>query len=219
MARGDFYDSLFGKVYSAYMPRPSLGRPIAALVWGGDSKRYYDSMEAIAATPAGGTIVDCPCGAGPTLRWLDPAAAVRYVAVDLSPSMLRRFRSNAAKRGLEQVEPIETGATALPLEPMSVDLFLSFWGMHCFADPHAAVTEIGRVLRPGGRLVGAAFVKESKGLRQRFLLRPHTGDFGRMCSEAELLDWLREAGIAIVESSRSGPMFFFDACLEYSGSR
>jgi hypothetical protein len=97
VAHGDFYDSLFGRVYSAYMPRPLLGRPIALILWGGDSKRYYESMAAIGEVPEGGTIVDCPCGAGPALRELDPGAKVRYVAADLSPAMLRRFRRAAAR--------------------------------------------------------------------------------------------------------------------------
>jgi ubiquinone/menaquinone biosynthesis C-methylase UbiE len=83
--------------------------------------------------------------------------------------------------------------------------------MHCFEDPESAVGKIGRVLKPGGRLVGAAFVKDSGGPRQRFLLRPHTGDFGPMCAEAELLGWLREAGLAVTKSRRSGPMFFVEA--------
>jgi hypothetical protein len=74
MARGDFWDSLFGKIYSAYMPRTLFGRPIAWVIWGGDSKRYYESMTAIDRVPDGGTIVDCPCGARPTLRELDPGA-------------------------------------------------------------------------------------------------------------------------------------------------
>jgi ubiquinone/menaquinone biosynthesis C-methylase UbiE len=211
MARADFYDSLFGRVYSAYMPHPRLGRLIAWVVWGGDSKRYYESMNAIGEVPDGGTIVDCPSGAGPALRGLADGASVRYVAIDLSPAMLRRFRKAAKRRDLAGIETIEAGAAELPLESASADLFLSYWGMHCFEDPRAAIVEIGRLLKPGGRLVGAAFVKDSGGLRQRFLLRPHLGDFGRMCTEAELLAWLGEAGLSVTESSRSGPMMFFEA--------
>jgi hypothetical protein len=85
MARGDFYDSLFAKVCSSYMPRPWLGRPIAWVVWGGDSKRYYESMSAIGEVADGGMIVDCPCGAGPALRGLDSGARVHYVAADSRP--------------------------------------------------------------------------------------------------------------------------------------
>jgi ubiquinone/menaquinone biosynthesis C-methylase UbiE len=213
MARDDFYASPFGAVYSAYMDHPSLGRPIAQIAWGGDTKRYYESMAAVAEVVEGATIVDCPCGAGPALRAVPADFPVRYVAADLSPSMLRRVRRKAEKLGLAGIEFVEANATDLPLKPASADLFLSYWGMHVFDDPQAAVTEIGRVLKPGGRLVGAAFIKEARGLRQRFMLRPYTGDFGRMCSEAELRQWLGRAGLTISEASRSGPMFFFDARL------
>ena len=210
MSRGDFYDSPLGATYSAYMERPRLSRPLGRLLWGGDTKAYYESMAAVGEVAEGATIVDCPCGAGPALRALEPGRDVRYVAADLSPAMLRRARTRAAKRGLEGIEPIEARAEDLPLETASADLFLSFWGMHCFPHPQAAVAEIGRVLKPGGRLVGASFVKEPKGLRQRLVLRPGAGDFGRMCTEAELLGWLRDAGISVAESGRSGIYLFFD---------
>ena len=96
MAREDFYDSLFGRTYSAYMDRPQLGRAIARAVWGSDSGQYYRSMSAIAEVPVGGTIVDCPCGAGPALRL-----------------GLEVLRVEAAERGLEL--GLEVGVP-LPLE-------------------------------------------------------------------------------------------------------
>jgi SAM-dependent methyltransferase len=205
---GDFYASPLGAAYSAYMERPRASRVIGRLIWGGDTKTYYESMAAIGEAAEGATIVDCPCGAGPALRALEPGRDVRYVAADFSPAMLRRVRERARKRGLDGIEFVETRAEDLPLEAASADLFLSLWGLHCFPDPHAAVVEIGRVLKPGGRLVGAAFVR-GPSLRQRLLLRPHRGDFGPMCTEEELLGWLAEAGIEVGETSRSGLYFFF----------
>jgi ubiquinone/menaquinone biosynthesis C-methylase UbiE len=211
LARDDFYDSPFGAIYSAYMERPRLGRAVARVAWGGDTKHYYESMAAVAEVPAGGTIVDCPCGAGPALRALPPGSTARYVAADLSPAMLRRVRRTCERRGIDGLEVVEASATDLPLADRTADLFLSLWGIHCFEDPEPAVAEIGRVLKPGGRLVGATFVKEPGGFRQRFLLRPGAGDFGRMCSEAELRAWLGTAGLAVSGASRSGPFFFFEA--------
>ena len=139
MSRDDFYASPLGAAYSAYMERPRLSRRLGRLIWGGDTGAYYESMAAIGEVPAGGTIVDCPCGAGPALRALRPDAGVRYVAADLSPAMLRRARERAEKRGLDGIELVESKAEDLPLEAASADLFLSFWGMHCFPDPEAAV--------------------------------------------------------------------------------
>jgi SAM-dependent methyltransferase len=206
--REDFYDSAIGAAYSAYMERPRASRAIGRLIWGGDTRTYYESMAAVGEVADGATIVDCPCGAGPALRAVTPGRDVRYVAADFSPAMLRRVRERARKRGLSGIEFIETRAEDLPLETASADLFLSLWGIHCFPDPRAAVAEIGRVLKPGGRLVGASFVR-GPSLRQRLVLRPNKGDFGPMCTETELLGWLAEAGIAVGETGRSGLYFFF----------
>jgi SAM-dependent methyltransferase len=208
MSREDLYDSPLGATYSAYMERPRLSRPLGRLLWGGDTKAYYESMAAVGEVADGGTIVDCPCGAGPALRALRPDAGVRYVAADLSPAMLRRARIRAEKRGLGGIELVESKAEDLPLEAASADLFLSFWGIHCYPDPRAAVEEIGRVLKPGGRLVGASFVRGNS-LRQRLLLRPDVGGFGTLCTEPELVGWLADAGVSISKSSRSGLYFFF----------
>lgn len=211
MSRDDFYASPFGVAYSAYMERPRLGRLIARLVWGGDARRYYESMAAIGEVPSGGTVVDCPCGAGPALRALPPGAGVRYVGADLSPSMLRRAGKRAAARGLGEVELVAADATDLPLEDGSADLFLSHWGLHCFGHPAAAVAEAGRLLRPGGRLVGSCFVRGSDTLRQRLLVRPHVGDFGPIGTHEEVGSWLAGADFEAISVERSGPMLFFDA--------
>ncbi len=211
MARSDRYASAFGAAFSAYMERPRLSRLIAKVVWGSDVRPYYESMRAISEVAGDGGIVDCPCGAGPAFRELDPARPGSYIAADLSPSMLRRAEKRAAARGLANIELVRADATELPLPTASADLFLSYWGLHCFDDPQAAIAEAARVLKPGGRLVGAAFVSETKGLRPRLLLRPGVGDLGRIGSEEEVLAWLGNSGFELSGLRRSGAMLYFDA--------
>ncbi|HEY8082855.1 MAG TPA: class I SAM-dependent methyltransferase [Solirubrobacterales bacterium] len=210
MAR-DFYASPFGVAFSTYMERPRLARLISRASFGADTKPYYDSMGAIAEVPDGGTIVDCPCGAGPAFRGLRPEAAVRYVAADLSPSMIRRARKQASRRGLTSVEVIEADATAIPEQAGSADLFLSYWGLHCFNDPVGALAEAARILKPGGRLVGTCFLRGKESLRQRLMIRPHTRDFGPVGTEEEVLEWMKAAGFDSPSTQRSGPMLLFDA--------
>lgn len=212
MARDDFYASPFGAGYSAYMERPRLGRALGRLVWGGDSAAYYESMGAVGEVAPGGVVVDCPCGAGPALRALRPGSGVRYLAVDLSPSMLRRARKRARARGLTEVEFLAADAPELPLPAAVADLFLSFWGLHCFDRPQAALAEAARLLKPGGRLVGSCLVRGEDSLRQRLLIQPRRGDFGeRIGTRAEVGEWLGEAGFDDLRLRGSGPMTFFEA--------
>jgi SAM-dependent methyltransferase len=211
VAKDDFWASAFGIAYSTYMERPWLSRPIGRLLWGGDSKPYYDAMGAVADLPDGATIVDCPCGAGPTFRALQPNRDVRYIAVDLSPAMLRRARKRAQSRALTNIELLQADATDIPLPSQSADLFVSFWGLHCYSEPRRALAEAARILAPGGRLVAATFLRGDDTRRQRLLIRPGLGDFGQTFTADELEVGLQAAGLVMASSTRSGPMLFFQA--------
>jgi ubiquinone/menaquinone biosynthesis C-methylase UbiE len=183
---------------------------ISRTVFGGDTLPYYESMRSISEAAPGSTIVDCPCGAGAAFRALDPASDVRYVGVDLSPAMLRRARRRAASRGL-RVELVQAEAEKVPLPPASADLFLSYWGLHCFPDPAAALQEAARLLRPGGRLTGSTFATGRDSLRQRVIIRPWTSDFGPIGSAEEIVGWIEEAGFVGLATKRSGPLLYFSA--------
>ena len=162
MAR-DFYASPFGVAYAAYMERPQVVRWVARTVWAGDTRPYYESMaRGRPRCPTGGTIVDCPCGAGPALRALDRDRGVRYIGADLSPAMLRRIRKRAATRGLDGLELHEAdadGPAARGRDRRPLPLLL---GPALLRGPAAAMVEAARVMKPGGRMVGASFVHSAR---------------------------------------------------------
>jgi ubiquinone/menaquinone biosynthesis C-methylase UbiE len=204
------FDSAFGRIYGFYIERERLSRLIAALVWGADSRPFYASMHAIAEVEDGGIIVDAPCGAGVAFRGLRPGQRVRYIALDLSPRMLERARRRAAELGLAQIEFLEGDAQSIPIEAGSVDLFLSYWGLHCFPDPAQAVAEIARCVVPGGRVVGSMIVG-GRSPRQRLLVQPGRGGFGPGGGMDDLRRWLDKARFQDITVESSGLFAYFQA--------
>ena len=204
------FDGAFGRIYSFVMEPPWLGRAVFAAYWGGDARPFYESMSAIGKLPDGALVVDAPCGAGVAFAGLSPHHKLRYLALDLSPLMLERARRRARSLGLAQIDFIEGDAERMPLANGSVDLFLSYWGLHCMPHPDAAVHEIARSLRRGGRVIGA-MVCRGPSLRQRLIMRPGNRVFGSGGTADELAGWLAAAGLTQTRLEVSGPLAFFEA--------
>jgi SAM-dependent methyltransferase len=107
---------------------------------------------ALAAAP-GERILDVGCGPGFYVRELldEVEASGSIVAVDASPDMLALARRRCEGRG--NVTFREGNATALPADDDDFDAALCVQVMEYVADTTAALTEIHRALRPGGRVV------------------------------------------------------------------
>jgi ubiquinone/menaquinone biosynthesis C-methylase UbiE len=205
-------DHPWASVYDFFVQRGQLSRGLGWLLWGTDVRRLYRATETLASVPDGGAILDVPCGGGVAFRGLRPDQQVRYVAADVSPAMLERARREAARRGLEQIEYVEADVEALPFGDREFDLCISLTGLHCFPNPQAAVAEIVRCLRPGGRLVGSALLTDS-GLRYEplIVLGRRGGIMGPSGNADEVQRWLAEAGLQEITLERSGALGYFSA--------
>jgi phosphatidylethanolamine/phosphatidyl-N-methylethanolamine N-methyltransferase len=76
----------------------------------------------------------------------------RYEGVDLTPAMLRRAVRRAGRFGLTFAAH-EASASALPFERARFDAAILHLILAVVPDPVAALREVERVLRPGGRAV------------------------------------------------------------------
>ena len=106
-----------------------------------------------AAIAPGERVLDVGCGTGQSTRDAARAAAPgRVLGVDLSAGMLERARARSAAEGLDNVGYEQADAQVHPFPPAAFDVAISQFGVMFFADPVAAFANIGRALRPGGRL-------------------------------------------------------------------
>lgn len=102
----------------------------------------------------GERVVDCGSGAGAdsliAAALVGPGGAV--IGVDMTPEMLRKARRSAAEAGLANVEFREGQLEALPVGDRWADVVVSNGVLNLVPDKAAALAEMYRVLRPGGRL-------------------------------------------------------------------
>ena len=204
-------DPLWGSFYDWTVEHPRAGGAIWAVGMQSDLRRLYAAAGEIGEQPAGSSILDVPCGGGVALRGLRPGQDVEYVAADIAQSMLDRTMDAARERGVaEQVVPRVADVGDLPFETGSVDLVVTFTGLHCFPDPARAVVEMVRVLRPGGVVTGSAVLNDT-GLRHEPIRRIGrlAGLLGPGCTGDEVLHWLAAQGCGDATLDRSGAIAYF----------
>jgi SAM-dependent methyltransferase len=204
-------DPLWAGIYDWTVEHERAG----GLLWragiNSDLRLLYDAASEIGRLPAGSRVLDIPSGGGVALRGLRPDQGLRYVAADIGETMLGRTRSSARARGVaDQVAVVAADVGVLPFADAGFDLVVSFTGLHCFPDPHRAVSEMVRVLRPGGVLTGSALLNDT-GLRfvpMRVVGRA-TGLIGPGTDTETLRSWLTGEGLGQVSMRTSGAMGYF----------
>lgn len=103
----------------------------------------------------GETVLDVGCGAGMDLLLAADAVGTqgRVIGVDATPAMLEVARRGAFEAGaLPRVELRLGRSDGLPLGDESVDVVISNGVINLAPDKQAAMHELRRVLKPGGRL-------------------------------------------------------------------
>lgn len=178
--------------------------------WYAPRRRLEDTV-AFAATMTAGAMLEVGCGDGVLLAAVNEALAQhsrapeRVVGLDLSSGRLARARERV--RGAFAC----ASAEALPLAPATFDLVVFAEVLEHVLLPHAALAEMRRVLRPGGRmLLSVPVVGWSRRLealvtgRVRFLDEDeHVREFStaalpRCETIATLKGWLAGAGFEVV---------------------
>jgi SAM-dependent methyltransferase len=148
--------------------RGAMGRRVPGGILVGDAA-LYDALshrlllgslfeqvaaDVAAVAPDGARVLEVGCGPGRLSILLAREHCLDVTGLNLDPAMIERARENAgASRSGYQGRPsfVVGDVASLAFLDRSFDLVISTLSMHHWADPTAALAEIGRVLRPGGR--------------------------------------------------------------------
>jgi len=151
--------------------------------------------------PPGGIVLDVGCGpasiTASLARAVGPSGLV--LGVDLSKAMLAR--AVRTEKG-SQIGFLHADAQQLPLREATVDAVVSMAVLQLVPDPAAALAEMARVLRPGGRL--AVLVPTAGRAAGGWRRMPKFG--ANVFGEDEIGDILEEQGLVSVRTRNFGPI-------------
>jgi ubiquinone/menaquinone biosynthesis C-methylase UbiE len=152
---------------------------------------------AVADLQPGDTVLDLGSGGG-----IDVLLSARRVGptgfaygLDMTDEMLDLARSNAAKAGATNVEFLRGRIEEVPLGDASVNVIISNCVINLSSDKRAVISEMFRVLTPGGR-VGVSDVVAEDHLSQadRLSRGSYAGCIAGALSRAEYVGLLTDAG-------------------------
>jgi arsenite methyltransferase len=152
---------------------------------------------AVAELVAGETVLDLGSGGG-----IDILLAARRVGpsgyaygVDMTDEMLQLARANAEKAGAGNVSFVKGTIEDVPLPDETVDVVISNCVINLSVDKPKVITEMFRLLRPGGRIgISDVVAEDHLTAEQRAERGSYVGCIAGALSRGEYLDLLTRAG-------------------------
>jgi SAM-dependent methyltransferase len=151
-----------------------------------------------------GRVVEVGCGDGRAFELYTPE--VKSVLAVEPDAIARALADERAREAAVPIEVVDGTAEALPAADEAFDAAVAVWVLCSVPDPAAALTELHRVVRPGGELRFYEHV-QSEQLAFRWLQSTIDGMFwtrllGGCVTTRDTTAAIREAGFDIVELER-----------------
>jgi len=146
-------------------------------------------------------VLDVPCGTGELeQRLLAEWPDLRITGADISKGMLAQAME---KDESSRVRWVEADVTKLPMQDQIFDCVICANSFHYFRTPNEALSEIRRVLRPGGRFILLDWCDDYWACKLcSFWLRLSDKAFHRTYSLKACLELAKENGFEIERSRR-----------------
>ena len=101
----------------------------------------------------GKNILDDCCGSGGKTLLLSQMGAAKVTGIDIGESFIDEAKNFAKSKGVSNIEFLAGDAHNLPFADKSFDMVFSFDAFEHVSNPEKMLSEVKRVLKPGGRFV------------------------------------------------------------------
>lgn len=166
----DFFETVYnGKVYQG------LGERVASEIGLND------------------TVLECACGTGAISRYIAPKCKA-LTATDFSAGMLKQTRKHC--KNYSNVTIKRADMTHLKCRDNRFDVVVAGNVIHLLEDPHAAIKELERVCKPGGKIIIPTYINASAGVNKIAvrLLSLAGAHFKRQFDMASYRNFFEDAG-------------------------
>lgn len=118
------------------------------------SDEVLNRIVQIAAAGPGDTVLDVACGPG-LLACAFARVARAVTGIDMTPAMLEQAHKEQQQRGIKNLSWQQGDVYSLPYPDARFSIVSSRFAFHHLLEPLAALREMKRVCKPGGRIVVA----------------------------------------------------------------
>ena len=141
-----------------FTPLPARYDRLAEILSFGQNGRWRRAMVDQIVQAPGATVLDVASGTAGVAIQLARRTTARVVGVDLTEQMLRQGRANVTRAGLAARIGLVAGrGEQLPFPDASFDALTFTYLLRYVDDPQATLTELARVVGPGGRVASLEF--------------------------------------------------------------
>jgi len=148
---------------------------------------------------AAGRVLEVGIGTGLNFAFYERVRLHSLVGVDPAGQMHALARRRSRRAGIP-VELLQISAEALPIESASIDCVVCTYTLCSIPDPLAALREIRRVLRPGGRFLFAehGLAPDAVVAKWQSRIEPYWANIAGGCHlTRDVPALLREAGFSV----------------------
>jgi SAM-dependent methyltransferase len=165
----------------------------------------------------GDTVIDLGSGAGNDcfVARAETGETGKVIGIDFTPAMIEKARTNAEKRGFNNVEFRQGDIENMPVADHTANVIVSNCVLNLVPNKQAVFSEIFRVLKTGGHFsISDIVLKGALPEKIQSAAEMYAGCVSGAIQKEEYIDYIKQAGFKNITIQKNNPIILPDDILE-----